>query len=99
MTTGEPGFLFSGHETIFGRAGLGFHEDDITPNDYIDAMKEIEDLYKRKYGYWCVRVIRNKNDPLMCDVWVIPNAPYATNMWHSGDQCPAFSPPTRGSSH
>jgi hypothetical protein len=77
-TTG--GFMFSGHENIFGRAGL-LVEEHLTPQDYLDAFKEIENLYKMKYGYKCVRVVRSKTDPLMCDVWVIPNRAYAKTIY------------------
>ena len=69
------GFMFAGHEVIFGRAGVFLREEHLRPHDYIDALKEIENYYKYKYGYKCVRAIRSKTDPLMCDVWVIPNKP------------------------
>lgn len=66
-------FYYSSTEPIFGRAGLYLRKEHLMPQDYIDGMKEVEELYKQKYGYECVRVVRNQNDPLMCDVWVIPN--------------------------
>jgi hypothetical protein len=73
MENTEGKFMFSGHETLFGRVGLWVRPEHMTEKDALGAMKEIEDLYKHKYGYKCVRVLRNKNDPLMVDVYVIPN--------------------------
>ena len=69
----NQGFLFSNHETLYGRAGLYLQKEHMTVKDVVDAMKEIEELYKETYGYKCVKVIRNRNDPLMVDVYVIPN--------------------------
>ena len=68
-------FMFAGHEHIFSRVGLLTTLDDLQPHHYIDSLREIENLYKHKYGYKCVQAIRSKTDPLMCDVWVIPNKP------------------------
>lgn len=75
----DGGFMFAAHEVIFGRAGIFLRVEHLQPHDYIYALKEIENLYRYKYGYKCVRAIRSKTDPLMCDVWVIPNKEHNTH--------------------
>ena len=68
-------FYFSHQEVLFARAGILVSVDDITPSDVVKAMKEVEEYQKRKYGYECVRVVRNKHDPMMVDVYVKRDVP------------------------
>lgn len=75
------GFYFAGHEPLLGRAGINLRYEHIKPSDILQAMREIEYIYKRKFGYECVKVIRNKNDPLLVDVYVIPTKLYAHNYY------------------
>jgi hypothetical protein len=63
-------FLFSHQEVLFARAGLYIRINQITPSNVVSAMREIEEYQTKKYGYDCVKVIRNKNDPMMVDVYV-----------------------------
>ena len=66
----EPIFYFSHQEVLFARAGILVDVDDITPGDVVKAMKEVEEYQKKKYGYECVKVVRNRYDPMMVDVYV-----------------------------
>ena len=68
----ENKFMFSGHESLFGRAGVDLYLEHMSAKDVENAMKEIEDMYKYRYGYKCVRVLRNINDPFIVDVYVVP---------------------------
>jgi hypothetical protein len=63
-------FLFSHQEVLFARAGLYIRMNQVTPSDVITSMREIEEYQKRTYGYDCVKVVRNRNDPMMVDVYV-----------------------------
>ena len=63
-------FLFSHQEVLFARAGIYVRMNQVTPRDVTSAMLEIEEYQKKKYGYDCVKVVRNRNDPMMVDVYV-----------------------------
>ena len=73
-------YYFFGYESIYGRVGVDLHLKHMNERNKQIALKEIEQIYKDRWGYKNVIVKPDPNDPYICQVFVMPNKPYGNNI-------------------